>query len=138
MYRKNSGFLSKLFVPLIFILRIWDESSSGVDHFIANSFYRKRIKKFYKRDSVFIHPPVDIDAFSIAEEKTNDFYHGRELVPYKRPDIAIEAFTKTEKKLNIIGDEPELNKLKIAGPNINFLGKVNFNELKYQFKIAEL
>ena len=43
MYRKNSGFLSKLFMPLIFhFMRIWDESSSHrVDHFIANSFYRK-------------------------------------------------------------------------------------------------
>ena len=139
MYRKNSGFLSKLFMPLIFhFMRIWDESSSHrVDHFIANShFIAKRIKKFYKRDSVVIHPPVDIDAFSIAEEKTNDFYLlAGELVPYKRPDIAIEAFTKNGKKLNVIGDGPELNKLKkIAGPNINFLGKVNFNELKYQFK----
>ena len=77
LYQKNSGFLSKLFMPLIFhFMRIWDESSSHrVDHFIANShFIAKRIKKFYKRDSVVIHPPVDIEAFSIAEEKTNDFY----------------------------------------------------------------
>ena len=50
-------------------------------------------------------------------------------------DIAIEAFTKNGKKLNVIGVGPELNKLKkIAGPNINFLGKVKFEELKYQFK----
>ena len=139
IYNKNSGFLTKLMMPLIsHYLRQWDVSSaSRVDIFIANSSHvANRIKKYYRRDAIVVHPPVAVEDFSsVNDSEIGDFYlWAGELVAYKRPDILINAFNKSGKKLIVIGDGPAFKKLKkTANDNIQFLGKVDFETLKWHF-----
>lgn len=116
-------------------IRLWDwASAERVDKFIANSnFVAKRIKKYYKKDSVVVNPPVSVGKFYVERDskKRGDYFLmvGR-LIAYKRHDIAIKAFNKLGLKLKIIGRGPELKKLqKIAGPNIEFLGRVEDKDL---------
>lgn len=113
-------------------IRIWDwVSADRVDLLIANSnFVAKRIKKYYKRDSVVIHPPVNVDGFYISPRRGDYFLMVGRLLAYKRHDIAIEAFNKMGLKLRIIGRGPEMKKLRrMAGPTIEFLGRVPDSQL---------
>lgn len=112
-------------------LRMWDVTSScRVDYYLANSSYTaKRIKKFYNRESLILHPPVDINKFK--NEETQDYYLmvGR-LVAYKGFELAIEAFNESGKKLIIVGDGAEYYKLKEkANSNIVMTGKVSDPDL---------
>lgn len=112
-------------------LRIWDVTSANrVNYFVANSSYTAaRISKFYNRRSRIIYPPVETKKFSHKEPE--DFYlmAGR-LVAYKRFDLAVEAFNESGKRLVIIGEGAEYEKLRaIAKPNITLLGKVTSVEL---------
>lgn len=116
-------------------IRLWDRvSAERVDVFIANSnFVSRRIKKYYRKDSVVIHPPVDTKNFSIRKSETNEEYFlmvGR-LIAYKRHSVAIRAFNELKLPLKIIGRGPELARLKkIAGPTIEFLSRVDDENLK--------
>ncbi len=131
--------IKKIFIlPILHYLRMWDKSASErVDYFIANSKHTaKRIRKFYGRDSEVIYPPVDtVIARSLSErserngdeamtdKSKNYFLIVSRLSPYKKIDIAIEAFNKLELPLIIIGEGSDKNKLvKIANKNIKFLG----------------
>lgn len=122
----------KKFVPFFMnYIRIWDSvSAERVDKFVANSnFVARRIKKYYKKDSVVINPPVNVDNFYIEKNKSKrgDYFLivGR-LITYKRHDIVIEAFNALGLPLKIIGRGPEMKKLKkIAKDNIEFLGRVD-------------
>jgi len=114
-------------------LKKWDlATNSSVDLFIANSKNTAdRIKKFYKRESIVINPPVKLEKPIKCEKKDFYLYLGR-LIPYKKVDLAIEAFNATGKTLLIAGDGPELNKLKkTAKTNIKFLGRIS-SKKKYQ------
>jgi len=108
--------------------RIWDvRTANGVDTFIANSeFIKKRIYKCYRREAVVIHPPVDINRFELSTVKEDFYLAASRLVPYKRIDLIVESFkTMPDKKLKVIGDGPEMAKIKtIAGnaKNIEILG----------------
>jgi glycosyltransferase involved in cell wall biosynthesis len=121
------SFIKKI-VPLAMnFVRIWDRASvDRVDKIIANSkFVAKRIKKYYKKESVIIYPPVNIDNFYISEKQESYFLMVGRLIAYKRFDIAIEAFNKLGLKLKIISRGPELKRLrKMAKSNIEFLGRV--------------
>jgi glycosyltransferase involved in cell wall biosynthesis len=123
----------KKFVPFAMnYIRIWDRvSAERVDRFIANSnFVAKRIKKYYKKESVVIHPPVNTGDFSISQNREDYFLIIGRMLAYKKNDIAIKAFNKLGLKLKIIGRGPELKKLKrIAGSNIEFLGRIPDSEL---------
>jgi len=113
-------------------IRIWDRvSAERVDRLISNSnFVAKRIRKYYKKESTVIHPPVSVDNFSVSKEKGDYFLMVGRLIAYKRFDIAIKAFNKLGLKLKIIGRGPEMKRLeKMAGPNIEFLGRVPDDEL---------
>lgn len=129
----NFSEIKKILVSLISnYIRIWDVTSScRVDNFLANSSYTaKRIKKFYNRESIVIHPPVDTNKFK--NEGTDDYYLmvGR-LVAYKGFELAVDAFNESGKKLVIVGDGAEFNKLKSkANKNITLTGKVSDDELK--------
>lgn len=110
---------------LIHYIRMWDYvSSDRVDYFIANSkITQDRIKKFYKRDSVVIYPPVDIDSIVPQKEHKGYFLIVSQLTPYKRIDLAIQAFNKLRLPLIIIGQGPQRKELqKMAKDNIKFLG----------------
>jgi len=109
-------------------LRLWDVTSSErVDDFIAISKHvQQRIKRFYRRESTIIYPPVNCDFFypSPSADKKDDYYlMVTALAPYKRVDIAIEAFNRLGRSLLIIGDGQGLKSLqKRAQKNIAFLG----------------
>ncbi|MFA6215743.1 MAG: glycosyltransferase [Patescibacteria group bacterium] len=125
--------LVKKIIPLILNqLRIWDQlSAQRVDYFIANSKnVADRIKKYYRRDSLIIHPPVDTNNFQISPAVGKYFLTGGRLVAYKRFDIAIKAFNRLGIPLKIFGTGPEEKNLKnLAKQNIEFLGKISQTEL---------
>jgi len=120
--------IKTLLPPLLSRLRLWDrQAADRVDFFIANSeAVKRRIKKYYRRDSVVIHPPVDISRFYISDKPKNFFLTGGRLVPYKRFDLAIEAANQTGLPLIIFGNGPAEKDLKaMAGPTIRFVGRVS-------------
>jgi glycosyltransferase involved in cell wall biosynthesis len=115
-----------LFSGVVPYIRNFDRlASERVTHFIANSnFVRDRILKCYNRPSEVIHPPVYLDEFEISAQGPDDFFLVvSQLVPYKRIDLAVAAFTRLNKKLVVIGEGSERARLeKMAGPSVTFLG----------------
>ncbi|HSW87226.1 MAG TPA: glycosyltransferase [Rhabdochlamydiaceae bacterium] len=107
-------------------IRNWDIASlSRVDHFIANSRYvAQRIKRHYNREATVIHPPVAVDLIPFREDKETFYLTLSRLVPYKKIDLIVEAFGRMpEKKLIVIGDGPEMSKIKSkAKKNVEILG----------------
>lgn len=138
-YTQDFGFpaLIRRVVPLFMNpVRLWDKASADrVDHFLANSeFVAKRIRKYYRKEALTIHPPVEVGRFGIAPERGEYFLMVGRLIAYKRHDIAIEAFNRLGLPLRIIGRGPELRRLqKLAGPTIEFLGRVSERELPEQY-----
>lgn len=137
VYRDRAGFFTRLLMPVFaHYLRIWDAAAAmRVDHFLADSTHvANRIRKFYRRDADVVYPPVMIDAFlPVPAAERGDYYLWcGELVRYKRPDLAIEAFNANGKPLVVIGDGEERKRLEaMAKPNITFLGKAAFDVLKH-------
>ena len=111
---------------LLHKIRMWDyRTANGVDHFVANSkFIARRIKKVYGRDSDVIYPPVDTDRFTLRENKEDFYFTASRMVPYKKIDLIVEAFAQMpNKKLVVIGDGPDMQKIKSkATSNIEILG----------------
>jgi glycosyltransferase involved in cell wall biosynthesis len=127
------GFLQRIIIPLFAnYLRIWDITSSNrVDHFIANSQHvANRIQKYYRREAAVIHPPVDTTIYKKSETDEDFYLVISALVPYKKIDLAIEAFNQTNKSLIVIGEGPDKSKLKrMAKNNIQFLDGINGDQL---------
>ena len=120
--RGLKGMLAKYFLHKI---RIWDASIvNRVDYYIANSRYiARRIKKTYGKPSDVIYPPVDVDKFTLREAKEEFYLTASRMVPYKKIDLIVEAFSQTDKKLLVIGDGPDMAKIKSkAGKNVELLG----------------
>jgi glycosyltransferase involved in cell wall biosynthesis len=119
----------RYFVPR---LRKWDLSTAErVTEFVANSEnVRGRIQRIYGRDSVVVHPPVDVETF--RNEPAEDYFlMVSELVPYKRVDLAVRTFAQNGRQLRIAGDGPEYSNLRnAAAPNVQFLGRVSDEELR--------
>ncbi len=112
----------------------WDFSNSeNVDYFIANSKHiAERIKRTYNKESIVIYPPVDVDFFSLEEEKQGYYLTASRMVPYKKTQLIVEAFNELPHlKLIVAGEGPELEKLqKIAKKNIEFVGFVENKKLR--------
>ncbi|AKT92199.1 glycosyltransferase family 4 protein [Campylobacter gracilis] len=120
--RGLKGMLAKYFLHKI---RLWDASTANrVDHYVANSRYiARRIKKTYGKPSDVIYPPVDVDKFTLREAKEDFYLTASRMVPYKKIDLIVEAFSQTDKKLLVIGDGPDMAKIKSkAGKNVELLG----------------
>jgi glycosyltransferase involved in cell wall biosynthesis len=123
-----SGLKSTIARYFLHKFRIWDtRTANGVDAFIANSnFIKKRIHKCYRRDAVVINPPVNLTQFTLETNKQDFYLTASRMVPYKRLDLVVEAFTHMpDKKLRVIGEGPEFEKIKniAAGhANIQMLG----------------
>ena len=112
--------------PMLTYMRLWDTlSSERVDAFIAISHYvAQRIRKYYRRESVVIYPPVDTSAFKSSDTLEPYFLVVSRLEPYKRIDLAIQAFNKLGLPLIVIGDGTERAKLQqLAKLNITFSGR---------------
>ncbi len=122
-----------LLQPLLSYLRTWDRlAADRVDHFVAiSSEVQRRIRKYYRRDSVVIHPPVEIDRFTPEDGHDDYFLIVSRLIPYKRIDLAVRAFNALGWPLKIVGDGRDRPSLeRIAGPNVEFLGRVPDGELR--------
>ncbi len=128
----RSSLKRSLMAPVANYLRLWDYASSArVDEFIANSQnVQRRIWKAYRRTSEIIYPPVDIETF--YSRPAEDYYLVvSELVSYKRIADAVHCFSKTKRRLKIVGDGPEYPCLKkAAASTIEFCGRVSDPELR--------
>lgn len=122
-------------------IRNWDtRTSNSVDHFVANSqFIARRIKKVYQRDSRVIFPPVDVQSFVVGEEKEDFYLTASRMVPYKKIDLIVEAFSRMPgKRLVVIGDGPEMKGIRAkAGPNVEILGYQPFAVLHDHMRRAK-
>ena len=133
--REYLGPLTPLAWPLVLLLRAWDRAGSrGVDHFVAISrFVAARVRCFYGRPADVIFPPVDTSAIAprAEGEPGEAFLCAGALVPYKRVDVAIQAFAeRPQDTLWIVGAGPELKRLQnLATPNVQFLGRLSDQEL---------
>lgn len=128
-YKKDPGFgklnwLVRLAMPLMVpALKKADfEAAQNVDLFIANSEeVKKRIQKYYKKPSVVVHPPVDVNRFSPARTRSDYYIALGRQVPYKRIDLAVAAATKLNIPLKVFGNGSEHEKLvAMAGPSVEF------------------
>jgi glycosyltransferase involved in cell wall biosynthesis len=128
-YKKNPGYgklnpiirtLMPLMVPHQRALDI--EAADKVDVFIANSTEtQKRIKDYYERSSIVIHPPVDTKRFAPASKRGDHYVTSGRQLPYKRHDLAVNAATALGKKLYVFGEGPMHSKLvEVAGPTVEF------------------
>ncbi|MFO7807641.1 MAG: glycosyltransferase [Candidatus Moraniibacteriota bacterium] len=128
------GFLKKTAPFFMNYIRTWDYfSTNGVDRFIANSYFvRRRIQKYYGREAEVVHPPVDVNNFYLYNGKKDDYLLvvGR-MMKYKMMDLVIKACNELKQPLKIIGRGPEYKNLKkIAGPTVEFIGRVSDEELR--------
>ncbi len=137
VYREQSGFMTRQFMSLVAPrLRLWDAvSAARVDGFVANSAHvAKRIEKYWRRPAEVVFPPVAVEEFApVAAGERGGFYlWAGELASYKRPDIAIDAFTRMGKPLFVIGGPGKAEKAlkRRAGKNVRFLGRVPFDTLR--------
>jgi glycosyltransferase involved in cell wall biosynthesis len=131
-YRKREQLgngISLALQPLLAYLRRWDRAAAqGVDHFIAiSTTVQQRIQTIYGRKSVIIHPPVDTEFFTPdSADRPGDFFLiVSRLIPYKRIDLAVQAFRLLpNERLVIVGEGRDLAGLRAqAGENVIFLGR---------------
>lgn len=121
-----------LMVPLTNYLRLWDFSTAArVDRFLANSEnVRNRIWKTYRRESEVIYPPVAVDSFYWRPAE-NYFLIVSALVPYKKIDVAVRVFSRTGRRLIIVGTGPGYRRLKsLAAPTVELVGQVSETALR--------
>ena len=123
-------------------IRRWDLGTANrVDAFIPISKYiEKRVWRTYRRESYkVIYPPVNVDEFTLREHKEDFYLTASRLVPYKKIDLIVEAFSSmSDKKLIVIGDGPEFKKIKDkAGGNVEILGYQVFEVLKDHMQRAK-
>ncbi|OGM10481.1 hypothetical protein A2Z67_00870 [Candidatus Woesebacteria bacterium RBG_13_36_22] len=129
--------------PIISYLRSWDKiAAQRPDVIVAISTeVQKRIKKYYDRESEIIYPPVDVERFKIEDSRfknRNYFLIVGRLVPYKKVDLAIEAFNELGLPLVIVGEGSEEGKLRtMAKSYVKFLGFVNEEDLPGIYKDAK-
>jgi glycosyltransferase involved in cell wall biosynthesis len=139
-YRREANPVSRMAMPLIYNwLRQWDVSSSSrVDRLAANSsFVRERIAKFWRRDAQIIHPPVETALFTPSIEIDDYYLWVGAMVPYKRPDLAVDAFNANGLPLLMVGTGSMLKELKArAKPNIRFTDRLDFNALRRAYARA--
>ena len=109
-------------------LRMWDRAAADrVDHFVAISeTVAARIRRYYRRESEIVYPPVDTSLFVPNGRPPEDFLLlVARLVPYKRVDLAIQAAARLNRALWVVGEGPERRRLEaMAGPTVRFLGQL--------------
>jgi glycosyltransferase involved in cell wall biosynthesis len=137
----NKGIKGWITKFLLHKIRTWDyRTANGVDVFVANSnFISRRIWKVYRREAKVIYPNVDVNAFEFNDHKEDFYLTASRMVPYKKIDLIVEAFSKLpNKKLIVIGDGPDMQKIKEkAGPNVKLLGYQSFDVLKDKMQRAK-
>lgn len=136
--RKIVGFLARL---ILHYMRLWDQASANrVDIFLANSHHTAgRIWKTYRREAKVIYPPVDTEFFTPGDAGGDYYLTISRLVPYKRIDLIVQAFSEMpDKKLIVIGDGPDWRKLRaLSGKNVTFLGYQSKETLRQYIRSAK-
>jgi glycosyltransferase involved in cell wall biosynthesis len=132
-YRRSAGVLPRAIMSLLFPpLRVWDYATAArVDGFIANSdFVRRRIARAYGREATIVHPPAAVEAFRPSKRVGPEYLWVGQMTPYKRGDLAVEAFNRLGLPLCMVGDGEMRRKLMAsAKPNIRFTDNLSFAEL---------
>lgn len=125
--REKFGALTRSLLPLsLWGLKKWDlRAARQPNYYIANSrLVAQRIKQVYDREAIVIPPPIDVDRFQTSTQIDDYYLVLSRLVPYKRIDLAVEACKRLNRRLVIIGDGPDRERLeKLAGPKTEFLGR---------------
>lgn len=120
-------FVKRIAKWLIYPLKRWDKNNSKrVDRLIAiSTIVKERIKHCYGVNAPIIFPPVEVSRFSVTEGKPEDYFLVvSRLVSYKKIDLAIEACSQSGKRLIVIGDGPDRQRLEqLAGDTVTFLGR---------------
>ncbi len=114
-------------------LRQWDKvSADRTDDWISTSdVVKRRIRKLYGQDSMVIPPPVDTTRFDVGQGQGEYYLMLMRLVPWKRPDIVVDACTRLGVNLVVAGDGRALEGLrKSAGPTVKFVGRVNDSQMR--------
>jgi glycosyltransferase involved in cell wall biosynthesis len=136
-YMKNANIARRaLMSPITNYLRMWDHlAAERVDSFVANSqSTAHRIKRYYNRQSTVIYPPVQVDSFTPSSDSNGFYLLVGQMIPYKRPDIAIKAFNSLGLPLHVVGEGSEVRYLRtIAKDNIKFFGWAGADELREQY-----
>jgi glycosyltransferase involved in cell wall biosynthesis len=133
-YRGAAGRFGRLVMPWLYHdLRTWDAASAArVDRIVANSgFVQQRIHKFWRRESIVVHPPVDTSLFHPVDEPSGRWLWVGQMTPYKRADLAVDAFNLLGLPLLMVGDGPQAGALRRrAGPNITIVPRLDFDALR--------
>jgi glycosyltransferase involved in cell wall biosynthesis len=133
-HRRGMGpVVGPIFTLAAHYMRLWDQASAArVDYFVANSrFSASRIRKYYRRESTVIHPPVEAAAARPSDAAGTYYLAVGRLVEYKRFDLAVSACTRLGAPLKVIGVGPRYKALRrMAGATVEFLGKVSEDELR--------
>ena len=138
-YRSWAGPITRLAFPVLaHYVRLWDAvSADRVDHFIANSrTVAARIRRYYARHAEVVWPPVAVDEFEVVSANSIEDYMLMvgELVPYKRPELAVEAFNRMRAKLVVIGGGEMLDQIRrLAGPTVTVMGPRPFADLRHHY-----
>ncbi|WP_144153526.1 glycosyltransferase family 4 protein [Paraburkholderia sp. BCC1885] len=136
----TNGPKSALARLILHYMRNWDiRTSNSVDAFVANSeFIARRIKKVYQREAHVIFPPVDVEAFTLNEQKDDFYLTASRMVPYKKIDLIVEAFARMpQRRLVVIGDGPDMQKIRAkAAPNVEIMGYQPFKVLQEKMQRA--
>ncbi|NLP60432.1 glycosyltransferase family 4 protein [Paraburkholderia sacchari] len=126
---------------ILHYIRNWDvRTANSVDQFVANSsFIARRIHKVYQREAEVVYPPVDVDSFELETSKEDFYLTASRLVPYKKIDLIVEAFSRMPgKRLVVIGDGPDMQKVRAkAGPNVEVMGYQPFSVLHDRMRRAK-
>jgi glycosyltransferase involved in cell wall biosynthesis len=125
--REQIGRLPRLVLPAFITgLRHWDRAAAErVTQFVAISeTVRERIAQCYRQEATIIHPPVDVDRFEISPTHEDFFLVLSRLVPYKRIDLAVQAFNQLGLPLVVAGEGRDRARLEaMARPNVRFVGR---------------
>jgi glycosyltransferase involved in cell wall biosynthesis len=123
-------------------LRRWDRKTSRqVDEFVGISRHvQERIRRFYGREAAVVYPPVDTNACAPGAAPRGSFdLVVSALVPYKRVDLAVRAYTKSGHPLTVVGTGSERAHLeRLAGPNIEFAGWLSDDAVRDRYRRARL
>ncbi len=137
----NKGIKRILANFLLDYIKNWDIKTVNrvTDYISISKYIMERVKNNYNCNSTVIYPPVDVEKFQLCEKKENFYLTASRMVPYKKIPLIAEAFSKmSDKKLVIIGNGPEFDKVKrVSGRNVELLGWRDDDVLKYYMSKAK-
>jgi glycosyltransferase involved in cell wall biosynthesis len=111
--------------------RQWDWiAAQRVDRYLTNSrLTQGRVRAYFGRESRVVYPPVDTGRFAPGAVGSH-YLVLSELMPHKRIEVAVQAFTRLGLPLVVVGDGPDARRLqRMAGPTVRFAGRVTDAEV---------